>query len=169
NNAQIVDASLALPSGASLDFNASNTQFFTNNVSGAGNVVSTLGANGIEIVTGNLSHTGTTIISNGIVAIGGTLNNSSAVIVTNTGSLAGNGTIGAPITVASPNNPTAAHLRIGISSLNVPDTLSVNNLTLDAGSELDVKLSASTTVGSGVNDLLVVRGNLTINPNAFVN
>lgn len=169
NNAQIVDATLALPSGATLDFNASNTQVFTNNVSGAGNVVSTLSGNGIEIVTGNLTHTGSTIISNGIVAIGGTLNSTTGVIVTNTGTLAGNGTIGAPITVASPNNPTAAHLRIGISPLNVPDTLTVNNLTLGAGSEFDVKLGATTTVGSGVNDLLVVQGNLTINSNAFVN
>jgi autotransporter-associated beta strand protein len=169
NNAQIVDATLALPSGAKLDFNAGNTQLFTNNVSGAGNVVSTLGANGIEIITGNLSHTGTTIISNGIVAVGGTLNNSSAVIVTNTGSLAGNGSIGAPITVASANGPSAAHLRIGISPLNIPDTLTVNNLTLGTGSELDVKLGATTTVGGGVNDLLVVQGNLTINPNAVVN
>jgi autotransporter-associated beta strand protein len=169
NSAQIVDATLALPGGATLDFNASNTQFFTNNVSGAGNVASTMGANGIEIVTGNLTHTGSTVISNGLVAIGGTLNSSTGVIVTNTGTLAGNGTVGAPITVASPNNPTAAHLRIGISPMNVPDTLTVNNLTLGAGSELDVKLGATTTVGGGVNDLLVVQGNLTINPNAFLN
>ena len=169
NNAQIVDATLSLPGGATLRFNASNTQFFTNNVSGAGNVVSTLSGNGIEVITGNLNHSGSTIISNGIVAIGGNLNNSTGVIVTNTGTLAGNGLIGAPITVASPVNATAAHLRIGISPLNVPDTLTVTNLTLGAGSELDVKLGATTTVGSGVNDLLIVRGNLTINSNAFVN
>jgi autotransporter-associated beta strand protein len=169
NNAQLPDATLPLPSGITLKFNANNLQLFTNNVSGAGNVVSTLSGNGIEVVTGNLGHTGTTIISNGIVVIGGSLNNSSAVIVTNTGTLAGNGLIGAPITVASPNGLTAAHFRIGISPLNVPDTLTVSNLTLGAGSELDVKLGASTTVGGGVNDLLVVQGNLTINPNAFVN
>src|SRR5262249_46897206 len=150
NNAQIVDATLALPSGATLDFNAGNTQFFTNSVSGAGNVVSTLGANGIEIVTGNLTHTGSTIISNGIVAIGGTLNNSCAVFVTNPGTLARNGPIGAPITVFSPNGPPAALLRIGITPLNVPATLTVANLTLGIGSELDVKLGANTTVGSGV-------------------
>ncbi len=169
NNALIVDTTLSLLSGTTLKFNASNTQLFTNNVSGAGNVVSTLGANGIEVVTGNVGHTGSTIISNGIIAIGGTLNNSSAVIVTNTGTLAGNGIIGSPISVGSLNNPTAAHLRIGNSPLNVPDTLTVSNLTLGAGSELDVKLGSTTTVGGGVNDLLVVRGNLTINPNAFVN
>jgi autotransporter-associated beta strand protein len=169
NNAQIVDATLSLPGSATLRFNASNTQLFSNNVSGSGNVVATLSGNGVEVVTGNLGNSGTTIVSNGIVAIAGNLNSSSGVIVTNTGTLAGNGLIGAPITVASPNNPTAAHLRIGISPLNVPDTLTVTNLTLGAGSELDVKLGSSTTVGGGVNDLLVVRGNLTINPNAFVN
>jgi autotransporter-associated beta strand protein len=169
NNAQIVDTTLSLSSGTTLRFNASNTQLFTNNVSGAGNVVSTLGGNGIEVVTGNLGHSGGTVISSGIVAIGGTLNSSSGVTVTNTGTLAGNGLIGAPITITSTNNPTAAHLRIGISPLNVPDTLTVTNLTLGAGSELDVKLGATTTVGGGANDLLVVRGNLTINPNAFVN
>lgn len=168
NNAQIVDAALSLPSGT-LKFNASNTQLFTNDVSGAGNVVSTMTGNGMEVITGDLGHTGTTIISNGIVAIGGTLNNSSAVIVTNTGTLAGNGLIGAPITVASANGPSAAHLRMGISPMNVPDTLTVSNLTLGVGTELDFKLGASTTVGGGINDLLVVQGNLTIDPNAVVN
>jgi fibronectin-binding autotransporter adhesin len=169
NNGQIADATLSLPSSITFKFNASNTQLFTNNVSGPGKVVSTLGANAFEIITGDLGHSGSTIISNGFVVIGGTLNNSSGVIVTNTGSLAGNGLIGAPITVASANGPTAAHLRIGISPMNVPDTLTVSNLTLGAGSELDVKLGPNTTVGGGVNDLLVVQGNLTINPNAFVN
>jgi hypothetical protein len=44
-----------------------------------------------------------------------------------------------------------------------------NNLTLGAGTEMDVKLGTATTMGSGVNDLLVVQGNLTINSNAFLN
>jgi autotransporter-associated beta strand protein len=44
NSAQIVDATLSLLNGTKLQFNASNTQLFTNKVSGAGNVVSTMGA-----------------------------------------------------------------------------------------------------------------------------
>ncbi len=89
------------------------------------------------------------------------------MVVTNTGTLAGNGLIGAPITIASTNGPTAAHLRMGLSPLNIPDTLTVSNLTLGAGSELDIKLGAATTVGSGVNDLLVVKGRPDDRPQCF--
>jgi autotransporter-associated beta strand protein len=168
NNAQIVDATLSLSSATKLQFNASNTQLFTNNVSGAGNVVSTLGGNGAEVTTGNLNHTGTTIISNGIFIVNGTLNNSSSVIVTNVGNLAGSGSIGSPVTVAA-TSIASAHLRVGASPLNVPGTLTVGNLTLNSGSELDIKLGTATTVGGGVNDLLVVNGNLNINSAAVLN
>jgi autotransporter-associated beta strand protein len=50
NSAQIVDATLSLPSGTKLQFNASNTQLFTNNVSGAGNVVSAMGPMGSRLL-----------------------------------------------------------------------------------------------------------------------
>ncbi|HVM48200.1 MAG TPA: autotransporter-associated beta strand repeat-containing protein, partial [Candidatus Acidoferrum sp.] len=106
----------------------------------------------------------------GILAVGGTLNNSSGVLVTNTGTLAGGGTISVPVSIGSTNSLTSAHLRMGNSPLNVPGTLTVNNnLALGLGTEMDVKLGTATTVGAGVNDLLVVQGNLTINPNAYLN
>src|SRR5262249_50666567 len=100
--------------------------------------------------------------------VNGTLNSSSGVTVTNTGTLAGGGTVGSPITVAA-TAIGAAHLRTGSSPLNVPGTLTVTNLTLNSGSELDIKLGTATTTGGGVNDLLVVRGNLTINSSALLN
>ena len=98
-----------------------------------------------------------------------TLSNSSGVLVTNTGTLAGTGPINVPVTVTS-TTEQGAHLRMGMSPLNIPATLTINNnVTLGVGSELDVKLGTATTVGGGVNDLLVVNGNLTINPKAVLN
>src|SRR5436190_9646347 len=168
--AQITDSTLTLPSGVALAFVANNTQNFPNNVAGAGNVVATMSGNGIEVVSGNLGHSGSTTVTSGIMDIAGTLNSSTGVLVTNTGTLAGGGTIGVPVVISSTNSATAAHLRMGSSPMNVPGTLTVNNnLTLGAGSEMDVKLGTATTTGSGVNDLLVVQGNLTINSNAFLN
>ena len=170
NNGAVVDSTLNLPSGTRLSFSAgSGTQYFTNNVTGTGDVFVTLGGNGVEMVTGSLGHSGQTVVSTGTLALGAALNSSSAVTVTNTGTLAGVGPIAAPVSVRS-TTPQGAHLRMGMSPLNLPDTLTVNNnLSLGANSELDVKLGTATTVGGGVNDLLVVNGNLTIDSSAVVN
>ncbi|PWU20961.1 MAG: hypothetical protein C5B50_02800 [Verrucomicrobia bacterium] len=167
---QITDTTFTIPSGGTLAFVANNTQYFPNNVAGSGNVVAAMTGNGIEVVTGTLGHSGSTTVTAGILAVGGTLNSSSGVLVTNTGTLAGGGSIGVPVVIHSTNSSTAAHLRMGNSPMNVPGTLTVNNnLTIGAGTEMDVKLSTATTTGGGVNDLLVVNGNLTIDPTAVLN
>jgi fibronectin-binding autotransporter adhesin len=166
-NGSIADPTLSVPLGSTIVFNSGNAgQAFTNNFTGAGDVL----VSGNAYLLGSLSHSGNTVVSAGTLAIGSTLNNSTSVVVTNTGTLAGNGQIGAPVTLASTNSSTSAHLRLGMSPLNIPDTLTINNnLTLGAGSELDIKLGTAMTVGGGANDLLVVNGNLTINSNAFLN
>ena len=162
----ILDSTLNIPSGAMVVFASGNTvQNYTNNFTGAGNVAVTGGA----YMYGTLSHSGQTIVSAGTLALANALNNTSSVTVSNTGTLAGVGPIGAPVTVTS-TTTQGAHLRMGMSPLNIPATLTVNNnVTLGVGSELDIKLGTANTTGGGVNDLLAVNGNLTINSNAFVN
>ena len=168
NNGSLVESPLSIPSGVTLNFSASANHLFTNDLTGSGKVAVTVGSTILETATGNLGHSGATLISNGTFIVNGTLNSSSGVAVTNTGTLAGSGTISSPITVASPT-VASAHLRTGSSPLNVPGTLTVGNLTLGAGSELDIKLGTATTTGSGVNDLLVINGNLTIDPTSVLN
>jgi autotransporter-associated beta strand protein len=168
NNALIIDSTFTISNGVTLNFNGTTTQTFTNNVAGIGNVTVTMGGNGMELATGTLNHTGTTTVSSGTLVVGGTLSNGSGVLVTNTGTLAGGGSIFPPIVVAS-TTLASAHLRMGNSPMNVPGTLTVGSLTLGSGSEVDFKLGNTTTTGSGVNDFLVVNGPLTINSNAFVN
>jgi autotransporter-associated beta strand protein len=168
NNALIIDSTFTISNGVTLNFNGTVPQTFTNNAAGSGNVTVTMGGNGLELATGNFTHTGTTTIGSGTLVVGGTLNNSSGVLVTNTGTLAGGGSIGSPIVVSN-TTLASAHLRMGNSPMNVPGTLTVNSLTLGSGSEVDFKLGNTTTTGSGVNDFLIVNGPLTINPNAFVN
>jgi autotransporter-associated beta strand protein len=162
----IPDSTLTIPSGAAVAFASGNAvQNYNNNFTGPGNVYVT----GTADIYGSLGHSGQTVVSAGTLALATALNNTPSVTVTNTGSLAGIGPVNVPVTVAS-TTQQGAHLRMGMSPLNIPATLTINNnVSLGVGSELDIKLVTATTVGGGVNDLLVVNGNLTINPNAFLN
>jgi fibronectin-binding autotransporter adhesin len=162
----VADSTLNIPSGAAIVFASGNAvQNYTNNFTGAGDVYVT----GNASIYGSLGHSGRTIVSAGTLALATALNNTTSVTVTNTGSLAGIGPVNVPVTIAS-TTQQGAHLRMGMSPLNIPGTLTINNnVTLGVGSELDIKLGTATTVGGGVNDLLVVNGNLTIDPNAYLN
>ena len=161
----VADSTLNIPSGAAVAFASGNAvQIYNNNFTGAGDVY----VLGNAAIYGTLGHSGKTVISAGTLTLATALNITPFVTVTNTGTLAGIGPINVPVTVAS-TTQQGAHLRMGTSPLSIPGTLTINNnVTLGAGSELDIKLGTATTVGGGVNDLLVVNGNLTIDPNAFV-
>jgi autotransporter-associated beta strand protein len=162
----IPDNTLTIPSGAAVAFASGNAvQNYTNTLTGPGDVYVT----GSASIYGSLAHSGKTIVTSGTLALASPINNTVGVTVTNTGTLAGIGPINVPVTVAS-TTTQGAHLRMGMSPLNIPGTLTINsNLTLGVGSELDVKLGTATTTGGGVNDLLVVNGNITIDPNAYLN
>jgi outer membrane autotransporter protein len=76
-----------------------------------------------------------------------------AVTVQSGATLGGTGTISGPVTVLS-----GGHLAPGAS----PGTLTLGTLTLNAASQLDYELATPGVVNSGVNDLTVVNGNLTL-------
>ena len=128
----------------------------TNTFSGATTVSNgTLVINGQNIGGGNTVVQGGTLVVNGTNATGG-----SAIIVNAAGTLAGAGTNNAPVTI----NGTLSAGSVGTSG-----TLTLGQTTFNTGSTNFVDLSTSTNVGGGVNDLLVVNGNLTVQPGVNVN
>ncbi|HZV36586.1 MAG TPA: autotransporter-associated beta strand repeat-containing protein, partial [Verrucomicrobiae bacterium] len=106
----------------------------------AGNSPSFTG--GVSLWTGNLVLTGS--IGSGITAVGGST------------TLSGTGTANGVVDFYGSLLPGGS---------GVPGTLTVGGLTVESGSTLTMDLSATNTVGSGVNDLIVINGDLNANNN----
>ncbi|HEY1789069.1 MAG TPA: autotransporter-associated beta strand repeat-containing protein [Verrucomicrobiae bacterium] len=151
----VVDSVLSIPSGSTLTFNETGTTTFTNVVTGAGNIV--LANSGVVNVGSNLKNTGTISQNNGILAVNGSisipgaLTNSSPATV---GPLVAQGTIMTPIGIG-------ANSSIETGNTVQPGTLTASNVVLN-GTWI-VKINTATTVGNGVNDLLIC-SNLFLNP-----
>ncbi len=135
---------------AALVFNRSDTITFAGVVSGTGNL-SQAGA-GTLILTGTSTYTGTTSVAAGTLQVDGGLGNT-AVTVQSGATLAGQGTIGGNVTIQD-----GAHLAPGPGA----ETLGVGTLVLNPAAILDYQLSNPGVVGSGVNSLVNVTGNLTL-------
>jgi autotransporter-associated beta strand protein len=155
----VVDSILNVPFGSTLAFNGTGTTTFTNVVTGAGNIV--LANTGVVNVGSNLQNTGTISQNNGILAVNGSisipsvLTNSSPATV---GPLVAQGTIMTPIGIGTNSS-------IETGNTIQPGTLTASNIVLD-GTWI-VKINTATTVGNGVNDLLIC-SNLTLNPGSSV-
>src|SRR5581483_2223010 len=136
---------------SSLTFSRSDNVTVTNVISGTGKFTQT----GTGTLTLNASNTysGNTVVSSGTLAVNGTLQglltNASGTTVVGTGTNLGladlSGTIN-PGTVGS-----AGTLTIG------------NGLTLESGAVAKFDLTTNNTTGSGVNDLIIVTNNLSLN------
>jgi|GEM_PF-1725842 len=159
NGGSVPDPTLTIPSGSTLVFNTTGTTTFTNIVAGAGNV---LAANtGVVNVGNNLQNTGKIIQTNGVLVVNGSILNAS--LLTNSGPatvgpLVAQGTIMSPIGIA-----TNASMEMGTTIL--PGTLNASNVTLNG--TLIEKINTATTVGGGVNDLLIC-SNLNLGPNSVL-
>jgi autotransporter-associated beta strand protein len=94
---------------------------------------------------------GGTSVTNGRLLVDGAI--SGAVTVASGARLGGTGTIGGTVTIAD-----GGHLAPGDS----PGTLTVGALLLGPGSQLDYELGLPDIVGSGINDLTIVNGALTL-------
>jgi outer membrane autotransporter protein len=104
---------------------------------------------GTQTLSGNSTYTGATTVSAGTLQVDGGLGNT-AVTVQTGGVLAGKGTIAGSVTI----------LDGGLAPGPGAQTLGVGDLALSSGSILDYQLSNAGVIGSGVNSLVNVTGNL---------
>ncbi len=103
-------------------------------------------------MTGSSTYTGATAVSAGTLQVNGVLG-TTAVTVQSGAVLAGQGTIGGSVTIQD-----GGHLAPGATA----QTLGVGSLLLNPASILDYRLSTPGVIGSGVNTLVNVTGNLTL-------
>ncbi|MCA6125775.1 autotransporter outer membrane beta-barrel domain-containing protein [Bradyrhizobium sp. WSM 1704] len=140
---------------SALAFNRSDTTGFTGLISGTG-AVNQIGS-GTTILTANNSYTGPTTVSAGTLIVNGDQGGATGqTFVGSGGTLGGNGTIGGNVVVAdgaiNPGNPG-----------NVPGTLTIQkDLSLASNSTLNYNFGQANVVGGALNDLTVVKGNLTL-------
>lgn len=125
---------------------------FANDISGAGHLVKS--GQGKLTLSGNNTYSGSTVVSEGELHISGSL--SGAVEITG-GRLSGSGKTGA-ITV------TGGTLAPGASA----GTLTTGDLVLNATSQLDFELTQAGIAGQGVNDLIAVQGDLTLDGQVYL-
>ena len=105
------------------------------------------------VLSGSNAYTGATNVNAGTLVVNGNISTSSLTTISSGATLGGSGTVGA-LTVAD-----GATLAPG----NSPGTLNTGTLTLADTSILSFELNPTdTTVGSNINDLVSVTGNLTL-------
>lgn len=106
---------------------------------------------GLISLNGANTYTGPTAVS-GWLQVNGSLDAASAVTIASGGLLSGSGTVNGLVTVNANGN-------LGAGGLFAAGTLTVNNAVNMSGALLHIDLSATT---AGVNDLLVVNGDLNL-------
>ena len=135
---------------AALVFDRSDSVTFSGTVSGTGTL--TQNGTGTLDLTGANAYSGNTNVNAGTLRVDGSLG-TGAVSVASGATLGGAGTIGGPVTIQ--NGGTLA-------PGDAPGTLTTGTLTLSSGSILDYQLGTPNVVGGGVNDLVIINGNLTL-------
>ncbi len=158
-------------------FNVNNNAVsltLNNVISGPGQITK-IGA-GLLTLSGNSpDYSGGLLVNAGSVTVSGTFSNALG-ITTASGKFTLNGSLLGPAGVT--NNPgtfmagsgnTAGPVDVSGTlspgDTNVAGTLTVGNLTLEPGAALNYDLGVVNTIGGGINDLIVVNGDLTINGN----
>jgi outer membrane autotransporter protein len=119
-----------------------------------GNFGSTKTGPGELTLSGTNTYTGNTAVTAGNLLVNGSLG-AGSVNVSSGATLGGTGTIGGPVTIQS-----GGILSPGVSF--VPGTLTMGSLTLNSGSILNYDFGIPNVVNSGINDLVIVMGNLTL-------
>jgi fibronectin-binding autotransporter adhesin len=143
-----------ITNNAVLVFNRSDSPALTNNVIGTGSLVQN--GSGTLTLSGSSSYTGPTLVNSGALVLKGTL--SSPLTNAAGTTLAGNGTDTAVVDVAGALVP---------GDSGVAGTLTAGSVILENSATATFDVNSVNTVGSGVNDLLQVNGNLTLNNNTL--
>ena len=142
-----------ITNNSGLVFNRTSNLGVSSAISGTGSL--TQNGTGTLTLSGASSYSGPTVVNagtlllNGIISGGGTLSTASGTL------LAGTGTNSGSVQVAGQLTP-------GTSA----GTFTAGGLNLQSGATVTFELGSSTTIGGGVNDLIQVNGNLTLNNNA---
>nr|WP_281349764.1 autotransporter domain-containing protein [Pseudoxanthomonas yeongjuensis] len=145
---------------ATLNFNHDDADYaFTNDGTAGGTAVLIGGTTtvnqigtGTTVLTGAHTYTGATNVNAGTLLVEGSLGKT-ATTVADGGRLGGSGAIAGAVTIAD-----GGILAPGSSA----GTLTVGSLTLEEGATLDYELGRAGVIGDGVNDLVEVTGNLTL-------
>ncbi|WP_205965779.1 autotransporter-associated beta strand repeat-containing protein, partial [Paraburkholderia guartelaensis] len=142
-------------STGTLAFNRSDTMTFSGVIAGSG-AVTQIGP-GTTVLTGTNSYAGPTTVSAGALYINGDQTAATgATTVASGATLGGTGTLGGNVSVAS------GALAPG-GAAGGGGTLTINgNLGLTSSSTLDYRFGESSMQGGTLNDLTVVKGNLTL-------
>src|SRR5207245_3667102 len=111
---------------------------------------------GTLTLTGANTYTGPTTVDVGTLLVDGSLAAASAVTVNSGATLGGTGTALGAVTIAD-----GGILAPG-NSPGTPGTFNVGSLSLSNASLLNYDLGTPGVIGSGVNDLTIVTGNLTL-------
>ena len=114
---------------------------------------------GTLTLSGTNGYTGATTISQGMLVVTGSLASTSLQVGAGA-TLGGNGSIAGTVNVAD-----GGIVAPGMS----PGTLTVGNLILSSGSILNYELGTPGVIGGGVNDLIIVTGNLTLDGTLNIN
>jgi fibronectin-binding autotransporter adhesin len=141
----------AVTDNGSLVFNRSDSVTFGGVISGTGSLTQN-GRSGTLSLTGKNTYSGNTNVNAGTLFVDGSLGGG-AVTVASGATLGGTGTIGGAVTIQD-GGTLAPGDSVG--------TLTVGALTLSAGSISNYELGTPDVVGGGVNDLVIVNGNLTL-------
>jgi fibronectin-binding autotransporter adhesin len=156
---------------------ASGVALTLNNVLSGPGMINKIGT-GLLTLSGNApSYTGGLQLNSGTITLSGTLGNNLGVTISpsaNSKFILNGSLLGAGITNAAPSTVTGSGSSAGFADIagnllpgdaDVVGTLIFGGLTLEAGAALTYDFGAVNTPGSGVNDLIVVNGDLVINGN----
>ncbi|MFC0225179.1 autotransporter outer membrane beta-barrel domain-containing protein [Serratia aquatilis] len=134
---------------ATLVFNRSNALSYAGAISGNG-TLNQIGAGTTQLTGNSGTFSGTTNVTNGTLQVNGTLGSTaSSLSVTSGGTLSGNGVLGGDVSIDG--------------GILAPGKLTINgNLGLTGASVLNYQLGQANSVGSPLNNLVDVGGNLTL-------
>jgi autotransporter-associated beta strand protein len=162
---------ISFAGNAGFDTSANNVTLATGFGDGGAGGLTKLGA-GTLTLNGTVSYTGATTVSNGVLALGssGSISSSTNISVRSgatldVSALAGGLTLSQNLSGAGTvlgNVTDAAGVTIAPGTAGAGTLTANGNLSLNGGGALNYELSDVTTAGSGVNDLIVVTGNLNI-------
>jgi fibronectin-binding autotransporter adhesin len=129
------------------------TLILSNTISGAGGLTKVSGAT-LLLTGGNDSYAGNTTVSNGTLIINNTLTGGGTVTTITNTTLAGTGGTVGPVVVSGTLNP---------GPVGAAGTFTSGSITLNATATNAFDLAGVNTIGAGINDLVQVNGDLTVN------